>query len=235
MLHRLPLKFTSKLVALKMPLHFPLIVEGKPSLDLIKRSYSTPRYFRTMLSPLVPTASRQPIEVSPTTITPVSSLFRDLDEMFFRSSPFLNPSDVLSFMRRDWDTWTNEDDENQARRKKRFLPGYDIASTDTSVKIFIDLPGVKMEDISIEVENDKLLRIRGERKMVVKKKGEEETKSEIQFEKSFSLDTSFDSSKIVANLTDGVLTVTIPKISIQAEEKTVRKIEVKTGSQDLEC
>jgi HSP20 family protein len=138
-------------------------------------------------------------------------------------------------MRRDWDLWADDEDGRNKRTKRQFLPGYDIASTEKSVKIFIDLPGVKIEDVTIEVENDNLLQIRGERKMVVKKKGEEETKSEIQFEKSFSLDTSLDSSNIVANLTDGVLTITIPKVFEKEEEKAVRKIEVKTGGQDLEC
>jgi len=77
MLHRLPLSSISKLVAHRQPLYSTMVVKNDPRLVLIKRSYSTPRYFRTMLSPLVPKTSRQSVEVSPTTITPVPSVFRD--------------------------------------------------------------------------------------------------------------------------------------------------------------
>jgi HSP20 family protein len=239
MLHHIPASSTGKVLArTTLPLYSMNMGKSPEKLIILsepmKRSYSTPvRHFRTILSPLVP-STRQPttVEVTPAALTPLPSLFRDLDELFFRSSPFLNPSNVLSFMRRDWDLWNDDDDIS--KRRKHFLPGYDIASTDTSVKIFMDLPGVKMEDVTIEVENEKILRVRGDRKIIKKMEGEEESKSEIHFEKSFSLDTSVDTSNIVANLTDGVLTITIPKILEKVEEKAVRKIEVKAGGQGLE-
>ena len=52
------------------------------------------------------------------------------------------------------------------------------------------------------------------------------TSSESKFEKSFTMDRSVDTTKITANLTDGVLVITAPK---DPESNDVKKISIVEG------
>ena len=108
-----------------------------------------------------------------------------------------------------------------------FVPAVNTREADDAYYIEVDLPGVKKEDISIDV-NDNVLTISGERKVEEERKDEEFYRVESvygKFERSFTLPEDVDADKIEAEAKDGVLTVKIPKA--QVVEKAPKKIEIK--------
>jgi HSP20 family protein len=108
-----------------------------------------------------------------------------------------------------------------------FVPAVNTREADDAYYIEVDLPGVKKEEISIDV-NDNVLTISGERKVEEERKDEEFYRVESfygKFERSFTLPEDVDADKIEAEAKDGVLTVKIPKA--QVVEKAPKKIEIK--------
>jgi HSP20 family protein len=118
-------------------------------------------------------------------------------------------------------------------RNKRLSPGYSIHEDEANHKfnVTMDLPGVKMEDVNVQVEDDQLLSIKGHRK----KTGENGDVSEMKFERKFRLANIMDSDHIVASLADGVLNVSIPKLTEENCKDHIKKIEVMNGSGEVEC
>jgi HSP20 family protein len=103
-------------------------------------------------------------------------------------------------------------------------PAADIAETEASFKVVIDLPGHDPKAIQIQVQDD-VLTIQSERKLVEPAKDETVHRSErlagTSF-RSFALPASVDPAKVEATYEDGVLTVVLPK----REEARARTIQV---------
>ncbi|HMI31867.1 MAG TPA: Hsp20/alpha crystallin family protein, partial [Candidatus Limnocylindrales bacterium] len=94
--------------------------------------------------------------------------------------------------------------------------------------VHVELPGMKLEDIKITLENNKLV-IRGEKTRTEEQKNGTYHRIERAygtFERSFSLSHAVKSDKIEATYRDGVLEVTVPK----AEEAKAREIPIKVAS-----
>ncbi len=109
----------------------------------------------------------------------------------------------------------------------QWLPEVDITEEKDRILVKADLPGMKQEEISVEV-SDGVLTIKGERKR------ESETKegktyrverSYGSFLRSFTLPAGVDSAKVNAAYKNGVLEVTLPKLA-EAKAKQI-KVEVK--------
>jgi HSP20 family protein len=104
-------------------------------------------------------------------------------------------------------------------------PGYEINETVDSYQISIDVPGIKSEDMNIDLENNgKVLRVTGSRKF---HDTEGKTKSESKFLKRFTIGSNIDVDHLTANLADGVLVLKAPKQ--KPEEKAVRRILITEG------
>ncbi len=150
----------------------------------------------------------------PSLYRPFSSLFRD---DFFADRGL----DV-------WDNFVNSGlSSDAAARPARFNPAVDIVETENAYLVKAELPGVSPENIDLQVEND-VLTLRGERKY----ENEEERggyrrveRSYGSFARSFALPKGTDSGAVEAQVDNGVLTVTIPKVSAAS----ARKVEVKGG------
>ena len=115
---------------------------------------------------------------------------------------------------------------SQAGEMQNFAPAVDIYEDDGMISVSAQLPGVKAEEVNIEVENG-VLTISGERKLEREDKREGYHRIESSygaFTRSFVLPESADSERVEANLSDGVLTVRIPK----RPEAAHKRIEVKT-------
>jgi HSP20 family protein len=99
---------------------------------------------------------------------------------------------------------------------RRSSPAYEISEDETQFKLTLDLPGVRPEDCTVEVENDgKLLHIYGGRK--IEKDG---GYSETRFDQRFTLGKNLDKDNISANLSHGVMVVTAPKLAIEEAPQT---------------
>lgn len=97
-------------------------------------------------------------------------------------------------------------------------PGYEINEQDGKFMLSVDVPGIKREDMNVELENDgKVVHISGGRKVV--KQGET---SETKFSKRFTIGENLDTDQLTANLSDGVLTVTAPiKEEVKPQPKRI--------------
>jgi HSP20 family protein len=113
---------------------------------------------------------------------------------------------------------------DQPVASRRWVPEMDLIETDDHYLLTADLPGMKQEDVSIEV-GDGALTIAGERKIEYERKEKGFFRLERSFGKfsrSLTLPDGVDPDKIEATLHDGVLEVTVPK----PEQRKPRRIEV---------
>jgi HSP20 family protein len=113
-----------------------------------------------------------------------------------------------------------------------FQPSCDIKETKDHYLVSFDMPGVKKEDIKIEVQNNQLV-ISGERQYEMKdEEGEATLRHERaygKFERSFTLPTTVNTDKIEAQYENGVLNVALPK----AETAKGRTIQIQSGQNSI--
>jgi HSP20 family protein len=108
-----------------------------------------------------------------------------------------------------------------------FQPRVNVKEGEYAYHITADLPGVKKEDISIDVKNNKLI-ISGERKFEEKEEKDNYLRVESRygkFSRFFTLNDKIDVENIDASCEEGVLEVVLPKIKKEKEEG--KKIEIK--------
>ncbi len=117
-------------------------------------------------------------------------------------------------------------DERQANNKSQNLtPRADIMEGDTEFRIVMDLPGIKAEDLEIQVENQ-MLNVTAKRSHQIADGFEtrrRERMGALTFRRNFNLGNAIDSETIAARLEDGILLLTLPK----TETSLPRRIEVK--------
>lgn len=106
-------------------------------------------------------------------------------------------------------------------RERGWLPPVDIYETEGEIILKADLPGVKKEDVSIEVK-DNVLTLQGERKPedVKPENYYRMERSYGTFQRSFSLPSTVDQERIRARFRDGVLEIVLPKLE-RAKPKAI--------------
>lgn len=110
---------------------------------------------------------------------------------------------------------------------RSIAPPVNIAETTDAFHVQVELPGMKNEEIDLTVNND-VLTIKGERKAFTVSKGIKTFRVEIPggaFQKTLPLPRTVDSGRIKADLSNGILIVTLPK----KEEVKPRQITVNKG------
>lgn len=114
----------------------------------------------------------------------------------------------------------------QTRPGAVFTPDVDIFETDRDITLLADIPGVKPDNLSIDLRND-VLTVAGETEKI-RKVGQVDIIAEYEsgkYYRQFTLSEMIDQAKIDAKLNDGVLRLTLPKVAKAAP----RRITVKTG------
>ncbi len=109
-----------------------------------------------------------------------------------------------------------------------FKPAVNTREGEFAYHIEVDLPGVNKEDIHVDISDDNVLTISGERKTKSEVDEKDYYKCESsygKFTRSFTLPSNADVESISANSEDAVLEVVIPKI--KEEKAASRKIDVK--------
>lgn len=105
-----------------------------------------------------------------------------------------------------------------------WTPVLDVFDDKDHLTVTLELPGLKKEDIDLSL-HDGVLTVSGERKSEREAQEGEAFRSERyfgRFQRSVTLPTAVDASKVNAAYKDGILTVTLPK----AEEAKPKQIEV---------
>ena len=101
----------------------------------------------------------------------------------------------------------------ESGRTSKWSPSLDVYDEKDQFVVTAELPGLTKEDINLSFE-DGVLSISGERKQAKEIKEGETFRSERsfgKFQRSVTLPTAVDSSKISASYKDGILTVTLAK------------------------
>jgi HSP20 family protein len=129
--------------------------------------------------------------------------FREFDDVFERYNQLFNRSLPAS-------------GKGQSEGSVQWRPAANISETDKEYVIKAELPEVDKKDVEVTV-HDGVITIRGERRFE-RTDGEKQHRVESfygSFARSFSLPADADDSRIVAESTDGVLKVRIPKTEVQ--------------------
>ena len=104
-----------------------------------------------------------------------------------------------------------------------FAPKVNTREGEFAYHIDADLPGVKKEDIKIDV-HDRTLTISGERNYKDEVKEEDYYKVETsfgRFQRTFTLPENVDVENISATTDSGVLEVTVPKLQEKVSKKRI--------------
>jgi HSP20 family protein len=152
---------------------------------------------------------------------------------------FTDPFALMRQMTSEFDRWFGEPARpffrwpslrRRAISEVGWYPEIDVFERDNRLVTKIDLPGMKKEDVKVEV-TDGQLAISGERKSEAEEKGEEFYRCEREygsFYRSVPLPEGAKLEDVKAIFADGVLEVSVP-LPAQPESK-VRKVEIQESA-----
>jgi HSP20 family protein len=154
--------------------------------------------------------------ITPTMPRRELSLLDDMDRLFdgFLRRGWMNP------FRNPLSAWAGLEEAMEVR-----APRIDLIDKETEVLVRAELPGIKREDVSLELAGDRLT-VRGEHRHEEKTEEGDLLRAEISrssFSRTIALPVGVDAEHVTAELKEGVLEVHLPKV-----EKTERKrIEIR--------
>ena len=116
--------------------------------------------------------------------------------------------------------------QQEQQPQRTVLPAVDVFEDSSGITLLADMPGVPKEGLDVKIESD-TLSIEGQVASATPE-GIEAVYAEVRVprdRRAFTLSRELDTSKVDANLKDGVLTLRIPK---QAHAQP-RRIEVRAA------
>lgn len=108
-----------------------------------------------------------------------------------------------------------------------YSPSIDIYEVEGRYDLYVDLPGVKLDDVTIEMLDERLI-IKGKRPLVPQDDSLKVHRQERMlgnFSRTVRLPKQLDAEKIEAHFENGVLHIVLPK----QPKPTARTIEIKTA------
>jgi HSP20 family protein len=136
---------------------------------------------------------------------------------------------LVRFDNRLFNTFFDSSTLARAAAPRRWTPATDLVETDDHFVLRADLPGVKEDDIKVELENN-VLAISGERKAEHEEKGEGFYRVERaygSFARTLALPEGVDADKVEAGFDNGVLEVRVPK----PEQTKPKRVEIAVDGQ----
>lgn len=133
-----------------------------------------------------------------------------------------NPFNELTFWGNSFDDFFNEP-FLKTNNNEPWYPAVDILNEKDNVVLNIELPGVKKEDISVNIE-ERVLTIKGEKKFDAEEKKDgyyRKERSYGSFKRTFRLSDDVLIDDVNADFTDGVLTLTLKKDTVKEEVKQI--------------
>ena len=128
----------------------------------------------------------------------------------------------------EWPKWMTEmlgPEMGVFGREGKFLPEVNVAETEKAIEVTAELPGMKPEEVKVELREGALWII-GEKKEEKEEKGKTYHRIERRtgaFRRVFTLPAEVEEGKVEAKFEGGVLHITLPK----AEKVAPKRIEVK--------
>lgn len=104
-----------------------------------------------------------------------------------------------------------------------FVPPVDVYEDEKQIVLKLEVPGVKLEDLDIQLENQRLT-VKGERRFESEEKAENFHRIERRFgsfTRSFTLPQTVDTANVTATNDAGVLTISLQK-KVEAQPKQVK-------------
>lgn len=133
---------------------------------------------------------------------PIADMERVLDRFFGRRFPSLLSRHDTPLM------------DNLFEFEGQRLPSLDMIDRDNEVLVRAEIPGIEKKDLNVSL-NDNLLTIKGTSSSEKKDEKGDYYRHEIassSFARSVTVPGNVDASKTVANLKDGILEITLPKV-----------------------
>jgi len=148
---------------------------------------------------------------------------------YTRRSPFLSPWQELEDVSDRLNRLFGVPAQGEASSRTLWTPAVNVAETKEELILSAELPGMNIDDVEIEVENN-VLSLRGEKKEL-REEGDDKRyhlweRCYGTFERSFTLPRTVKTDGITAHFRDGILHVQMPK----APEAKSRKISIKSES-----
>jgi HSP20 family protein len=112
---------------------------------------------------------------------------------------------------------------DELTNQRTWTPAIDVMRENGNLVVRADMPGIKPEEVKIEVEND-ILTVSGEHEERTEEKDKRYMRRERRygaFSRSMALPYGVDASRIEAKTRDGVVEVTIP-LPEKAKKETVK-------------
>ena len=143
---------------------------------------------------------------------------------FFNKDEFLTPFSTL------FDDFFNESFDFLGKDffDKGTYPKVDVRDEETKLVIEAEVPGLKKEQVKVELEGG-VLRIKGEKKETDESKTKSYVHRELKhsaFCRSFVLGKNIDTDKIASKFENGVLEIVLPKREPDTKPVTVKQIEI---------
>jgi HSP20 family protein len=115
--------------------------------------------------------------------------------------------------------------EDLVGRERGWMPAIDVERNNGNLVVRTDVPGIKADEVKIEIEDD-ILTVSGEHEERSREKDKHFLRRERRygsFSRSLALPVGVDAKKIKATTRDGVVEVTIPL----PQEPEKKKVEIK--------